>query len=299
MFPRFVLHIAPLAAIVALCFPASSSAQGLLQSIFGWGAPDQPAAQPMPPVGFGYRAPAYNPYYQRDRSGDVGPDESGRGDKYRTVCVRLCDGYYWPISNATARTGFYRDANACRASCGEEVRLFLQPPGSGDAKTLVDTQGRPYTSLPNAFRHRKEFIPGCRCKPEPWAQSETTRHERYALEQAVKEPSRGEMAVQDAAPSASDPPPAEHREPPVELAQGPAPGPGHPGPDDGTAAATPAIVVRTTQHGKAGRREPATGAPRKPRPPAVAQTARRPGPKVASAPFGLGGPAMTKRWPGD
>ncbi|HEX4892887.1 MAG TPA: hypothetical protein VFV47_06325, partial [Hyphomicrobiaceae bacterium] len=64
MFSRSVLRMASLAAIAALCFPASSSAQGLLQSIFGWGAQPRPqAAQPMPPVGFGHRTPSYNPYY--------------------------------------------------------------------------------------------------------------------------------------------------------------------------------------------------------------------------------------------
>ena len=47
----------------------------------------------------------------------------GNGEAYRTVCVRLCDGYYWPISFGAGSAEFSRDsppaskAAACRPSC--------------------------------------------------------------------------------------------------------------------------------------------------------------------------------------
>src|SRR5215467_7410334 len=37
---------------------------------------------------------------------------------YRTLCVRLCDGFYFPISFAVPASSLERDAERCRASCG-------------------------------------------------------------------------------------------------------------------------------------------------------------------------------------
>src|SRR5271168_726058 len=36
---------------------------------------------------------------------------------YRTLCVRTCDGYYFPISNATSSTRFAEDEQACQKLC--------------------------------------------------------------------------------------------------------------------------------------------------------------------------------------
>ena len=37
---------------------------------------------------------------------------------------------------------------------------------------MVDLTGRAYTKLPTAFRYRKALSETCKCKPDPWAQSE-------------------------------------------------------------------------------------------------------------------------------
>ena len=42
-------------------------------------------------------------------------DEKGYG--YRTLCVRSCDGFYFPISSVASRSRFGLDADLCRASC--------------------------------------------------------------------------------------------------------------------------------------------------------------------------------------
>ena len=38
----------------------------------------------------------------------------GGGDTYRTVCVRTCDGYYYPISFSTNASRFREDEMTCR-----------------------------------------------------------------------------------------------------------------------------------------------------------------------------------------
>ncbi|MGA0531547.1 DUF2865 domain-containing protein [Hansschlegelia sp. KR7-227] len=104
-------------------------------------------------------------------------DESGgapRVSTYRTVCVRTCDGFFFPISYQTTRNAFQRDDAICQATCpGTEAKLFAYGnPGSKiEFATAID--GQPYAKLENAFRYRKEFVAGCSCKPDgmSWAEA--------------------------------------------------------------------------------------------------------------------------------
>ena len=53
---------------------------------------------------------------------------------YRTACVRLCDGYYFPLSPASTPADFPRDRDSCSAQCpGTEVEMYYQPTGAGRA----------------------------------------------------------------------------------------------------------------------------------------------------------------------
>ncbi|MDX2202160.1 MAG: DUF2865 domain-containing protein [Hyphomicrobiaceae bacterium] len=84
---------------------------------------------------------------------------------YRTICVRLCDGYYFPVSFSTLPNHFQRDAEACQSQCAAPAELFYHqnPGGAVDQAVSVASQ-QPYTSLKTAWRYRKEFVQGCSCK---------------------------------------------------------------------------------------------------------------------------------------
>jgi len=84
---------------------------------------------------------------------------------YRTVCVRLCDGYYFPVSFSTLPSHFEQDENVCQSKCAAPVELYYyQNPGATvDQSVALHTQ-EPYTTLKTAFRYRKELVPGCSCK---------------------------------------------------------------------------------------------------------------------------------------
>jgi hypothetical protein len=92
-----------------------------------------------------------------------GIDPSGT---YRTMCVRTCDGYYFPISFATAPANFARDEQICQARCpGTKVELYYHVPDE-ESEDMVSLAGVPYKELPTAFLYRKASappVPGCTC----------------------------------------------------------------------------------------------------------------------------------------
>jgi hypothetical protein len=85
---------------------------------------------------------------------------------FRTLCVRTCDGYYFPISFSTTQEQFGSDAQACSAMCpGAEARLFYHANPGGSPADMVSLDGQNYTSLPAAFQYRTSLNPSCSCKP--------------------------------------------------------------------------------------------------------------------------------------
>ncbi len=204
---RIVLRLALCCAVLV---PAPAAAQGFFESLFGSNSPPRPSPAPQalpPPVvsPYGYRAPLFSPYRSPSHPGSEEPVQSRTG-AYRTLCVRMCDGFYWPISNAVSRNRFHRDANTCRASCGEEARLFYHPASQGDVSEMVDLTGRAYVKLPTAFRYRKALSDSCKCKPDPWAQSELDRHQRYAFNEQIVALNRPERPADPVTRDATQPP---------------------------------------------------------------------------------------------
>jgi hypothetical protein len=104
---------------------------------------------------------------------------------YHTVCVRTCDGFYFPISYSTVPSRFSDDARACQRLCpAAEVELYsFRNPGE-DMEQAVSVSGQAYTALPNAFHYRKEITAGCSCrKPgQSWADALKNADDSSTLE---------------------------------------------------------------------------------------------------------------------
>ncbi len=99
---------------------------------------------------------------------------------YRTVCVRLCDGYFFPISFATTPDRFAADEALCRSRCASSAKLYVYPNPGGEPEQMTDTRGQPYTALKTAFLFRTNYDAGCTCKPHPWDEASQDRHRAYA-----------------------------------------------------------------------------------------------------------------------
>jgi len=122
-----------------------------------------------------YRAAAqqergfFDTLFGGNQGGFGAPDGSAT---YRTLCVRLCDGYYYPVSFATTPSRFRDDEQACQRTCpGTEVMLFSHRNPGEEVTQAVSLDGRQYSQLPAAFKYRTEFNPSCSCrKPgQSWA----------------------------------------------------------------------------------------------------------------------------------
>jgi len=112
---------------------------------------------------------------------------------YRTVCVRTCDGYYFPISFSTVPSRFAEDQAACQRLCpAAEAMLYTYRNPGEDMTQAVSLAGQIYTALPNAFRYRREVTSGCSCRRpgESWADALKNADDASTLE-------RGDIVVTD------------------------------------------------------------------------------------------------------
>lgn len=115
------------------------------------------------------------------------PADSGSpSGTYRTVCVRSCDGYYFPISFATVPSRFADDERACKSLCpAAEATLFTYRNPGEDMNHAVSLSGQSYTSQPNAFRYRQEYNASCQCKAagQTWSDALKAIDDKASIEQ--------------------------------------------------------------------------------------------------------------------
>ncbi len=169
--------------LMAVCaLPSgSANAQGFFQSLFGWGS-SKPSPQPRIHRKSSPRDNNSLPWLQQDTQ----PRTKTQSSRYRTMCVRTCDGYYFPISGNSQRKDFRRDAESCTSRCGGSAKLYYLGRESDDIKGMRDLSGKSYAQLPAAFSYRKKLKSGCTCRPMPWSAAERARHAGYAAYDAYR-----------------------------------------------------------------------------------------------------------------
>lgn len=85
------------------------------------------------------------------------------GTGLRTVCVRLCDGYHFPVGPLRSRADLPVHQAACDAACpGAPVRLFMTPRSAGIERAVAEDR-MPYRRLATAFAYRRGVSEGCSC----------------------------------------------------------------------------------------------------------------------------------------
>ncbi len=107
------------------------------------------------------------------------------------ICVRSCDGGFFPITY-TAKRSQIEDLDAlCKAMCpGAEAKLYTQSQWKG-LESAVSIDGEPYGDHPNAHKFETSYNPTCGCKPpgqswtEALAEAERILAERNKKDQMV------------------------------------------------------------------------------------------------------------------
>lgn len=81
----------------------------------------------------------------------------------RFECVRLCDGYHFPVGGLSPSASWQAQESMCQAACPDaDVKLFSMGPG-GAIEGAVSRDMRRYASLPAAFAYRTSRTASCTC----------------------------------------------------------------------------------------------------------------------------------------
>lgn len=102
---------------------------------------------------------------RRERRSEVSRQRLPSGGVFRTLCVRTCDGYFFPVSFSTDKSQFVNDAARCTEICpAAPTELYVYRNPGGDQSQMMSLAGIPYAEQPFAFRYKSEFVEGCSCR---------------------------------------------------------------------------------------------------------------------------------------
>ena len=159
--------------------------------LFGWfgrGNDEQEAQQPETPV---YRS----------------IDPNGR---YRSVCVRTCDGFFFPVSYQTYANRLAQDATVCQSSCAAPAELYVYRNPGQEIDQAISLNGTAYADLPAAFKYRKAYIKGCSCKADEYNPTEIeAANQKAEATPAPGKPGKKKGAAPTAQAAAPAPQPAQ------------------------------------------------------------------------------------------
>ena len=190
--------------------------RSFFENLFGANEPRQQQAY-IPPQSDLTQIPL-EPPKTRGQDGD-GNSYSGAHSGNMAVCVRSCDGGFFPVSYTANSKNPDDLAQLCNALCPNAAVSVYSYSGASDIETAVSLEGEPYRSMPNAFRYRTTFDPSCSCKApnQTWvaALADAERmissggKDIVVTEQKAAElsrPSYSPLKVKTAAPAGKGPP---------------------------------------------------------------------------------------------
>jgi hypothetical protein len=102
-----------------------------------------------------------------------GEDLTPRGGS-QAMCVRSCDGGFFPLSVPATQSDPDELTNLCRALCpNADVSVYTRSPNQDIMSAVSLDEDTPYSALPNALKFQKTFDPACTCKPagQSWAEA--------------------------------------------------------------------------------------------------------------------------------
>lgn len=161
-------------AAVALAAPAHSRAQDFFEELFGGFAPQphrsegaathrserwRPTARPSAPRRhITDRSPkhAARPNFDRNRNAGADSEAVAGPSSGGGYCVRMCDGYFFPLIKSELATKL----ESCEYACPSAKVDIYQ---GATIETARNFKGQSYASIPTAFKFREMTTSGCSC----------------------------------------------------------------------------------------------------------------------------------------
>ena len=176
--------------------PQQRSAGGFFDNLFGRSTPSGNLAElPM--------------------EGDpLNAEEPGSGSL--AVCVRSCDGGFFPVSYSASRARYQELGELCQAMCPNvETQLFTMAFGREIEQSVSAADGRPYASHPNAGRFRTKYDPACTCKKadQSWSEALGNAERMLGRDSRRDQIVTPERAAELSRPQAPKAPPAKKPDP--------------------------------------------------------------------------------------
>lgn len=159
--------------------PPLEASRGFFEQMFGLAPPREAGAPPdAPPLN---RSPSIRDQPEGPLNEPVDPLNQTEGSEQDdnhiggtlAICVRQCDGGFFPVSYSARRANLDELATLCKALCpNAEVALYTKSPW-GELDSAVSISGESYGDHPNALKFQKAFVPACGCKPpdKSWAEA--------------------------------------------------------------------------------------------------------------------------------
>ena len=125
----------------------------------------------------------------------------------QTVCVRSCDGYFFPLANSPGG----RDGadEMCQALCpGAETTAYGMSNGADIQSAVSRSTGQPYQSLPNAGKYQRSFDAACTCRGQGQSWSQALKEAEYLLDKR-----KGDVIVTEQRAAELSRPKAEQQKP--------------------------------------------------------------------------------------
>jgi hypothetical protein len=145
------------------CAGQPSKPAGIIDALFGQPKPGEVEEQPLGPG---------PDKVESEKPVEKQPTQEGEARAGgKAVCVRSCDGAFFPVSYSASGGRLDSLADICRALCpNAEVTLYTYPV-SGEIEQAVSINGARYMDSPTALRYRHTFDPSCSCRRrgQTWA----------------------------------------------------------------------------------------------------------------------------------
>jgi hypothetical protein len=158
----------------AECVNAPKQPGNIFEALFGGGARQAPVNEATLPPPDEQQQMIENSIEKEKRGANVSAGSYA-------VCVRTCDGSFFPVSYSGAGSRSDSLEEVCRSLCPNADMALYSFPFGGTIEQAVSSSGEPYVNMPNALKFQQTFDPSCSCrrKGESWAQALANAEARY------------------------------------------------------------------------------------------------------------------------